>query len=112
MAKRSAQKGKSIIPVAVDAVVFLRPIVGEAIPLPENTRRIAEGVLKQAEVQSGIAPEQANILDQLHSFAVRAQPEYIQALSGLEQVERVITDDNSGLVPISPVKKRGVRLPD
>ncbi len=112
MAKRKAGEGMPVLPIVQEAVVLLRPVAGEKKPMPDSTRRMAEDVLRQAEVQSGIAPEQVNIMDQMHSFAVRAQSKYIDALSGLRQVERVITDKDPSLALISPVRKRSIRLPE
>jgi len=95
-----------------EAVVMLRPIAGQAAPDPESTRRMAQAVLTDAEAQTGLRPEATNVMDQLHSFSIRAPQSFIDALSKSKQVAQVLANESSESAFIEPVRKRSVRLPE
>ena len=95
-----------------EAVVLLRPLENSAAPNPAISRSIAEAVLRQTSSETGLRPELVNIMDQLHSFTVRAPQTFIDALSQAPQVASIIMNEPSGSAFIEPVRRRRVHLPD
>ncbi len=91
---------------------MLSPIEGTVAPDPTTTRSMAEGALQKARAETGLQAEATNIMDQMHSFSVRAPQEFIDALSKAPQVARVLPNEASGSAFIAPVRKRSVQLPD
>jgi hypothetical protein len=94
-----------------EATVILRPVVGQIVPAPEATRRMAHDVLKQAEAESGVTPQISNILENLHSFTVFAPRKFVEAVANSQNVAQVVYSATESAL-IQPVGGRVVRLPD
>lgn len=80
-----------------------------AIPSPEQTKSLAQELVRRAASGSGENPEKVQILDQLGSLRVKAKPNFIRALSSLPGVLNARAT-SAPYELIRPVKSEPVRL--
>ncbi|CAN7395837.1 hypothetical protein LJR289_002382 [Pseudoduganella sp. LjRoot289] len=109
MATSTTKQGKAA-PALVEAVVVLRPLAGDSLPSPAQSKKMASAVLHSATEKTGLQPASSSIFENLHSFSVRASTEFIDALARCKEVAQVLPNDAAAPELIAPVRKRPATL--
>jgi hypothetical protein len=93
----------------VEAVVRLQPAdPGRRFLSPEETDSLVEQVVKAAESECGVKPDEINVFRNLGTFAVRASGKFVKALVKHEQVAGATANRQPGSGLIPPHRKRPV----
>jgi hypothetical protein len=95
---------------SVQAVVTLKPEswLDEANPGASTADQVAQRVIERVKAKCGAGPERVKVFSNIGSFAIAAEPRFIDQLAGEPEVLRADPNIQKESMMIEPRRKREV----
>jgi hypothetical protein len=86
----------------VQAVVTLHPDdPSQPAPSPERMEEMARDLVARVTKSSGVAPKKVNVFKYLGSFAIAAEPAFIEHLVGQPEVKSAMSNRRTGTAAVA-----------
>lgn len=98
----SAQLERSAPDAVLELVVRLKPPAGKSRPQPDETLRVSEEIVRQAEAASGSRAEAVNVMKNLGVFVVAAAKRTAERILNDDRVESALANTQPSSVVQKP----------